>query len=218
MKKMFFMALMVFVGLQAQAQIVSSRSSMTTRQVIEEHKNYTGWSTFGLEYLPSKMVPDHGDSESYNGFAINYTQALSLTQSAPLFFEWGIGAQWSHWSDSEDRYEQSFNFVSMKVPFNLIYDYQLPNSSINIDPYVGLQLRGNVWGEGKEEYYDDSDTWDLFDDDEGECKRFQLGWQIGAKVRFNNSFFVGVAYGSDFSEFAEDTKISEFKLSLGLVF
>ena len=38
------------------------------------------------------------------------------------------------------------------------------------------------------------------------------------KVRFGDKFFLGVGYGSDFSEMAEDMKINETSLSLGFVF
>ena len=210
MKKMILLAAMAVLGLQAQAQIVSSRSAMTTRQVVEQ-KSYTGWSTFGLEYLPSNFKYD-GHSESFSGFAVNYTQAISITQSAPLFIVWGVGAQWSTWSEDDDK----INFVSMKVPINLVYDFQIPGTNINLDPYVGINLRGNVWGELKNDYYDD--TYNLFDSDEGDWNRFQIGGHLGVKARFNNSFFVGIGYGFDFNEIDEDTKINELSLSLGLAF
>lgn len=215
MKKVIILAAMAVLGLQAQAQIVSSRSSMTTRQVIEEPKTNKGWSTFGFEYNPSSFSFKH-DSESFTSLALTYTNANPLTQSIPLFLEWGIGGQYSFYS--EDDYK--INYVSLKVPINLIYDYEIPGTKINIDPFVGLKLRGNIWGEAKDDddyyYYDESIN--LFDSDEGDWKRFQIGWNIGVKARFNNSFFVGLSYGSDFSEMAEDMKINETSISLGFVF
>ena len=212
MKKVIVLAVVAMLGLQSQAQIVSSRSAMTTRQVINEPKAYRGWSTLGVEYLPSSWKVD-GHSTSFTGLALNYTQAISLTQSAPLFLEWGIGGQYSFKSEGDE----TLHYASVKIPINFIYDIEIPGANINIDPYVGLKLRGNVWGEDKYDdgYYDES--WDLFGD-EGGAKRFQVGWNIGVKARFNNKFFFGVAYGSDFNEFVDETKISEISLSLGLVF
>lgn len=211
MRKMILMATMALLGLNAQAQIVSSRSSMTTRQVIDEPKTYKGWNTFGIEYLPSNFSAD-GHSESFSGFAFNYSKAISLTQTAPLYLEWGLGAQYSSWSEDDEK----IHFASVKVPLNLVYDFEIPNTSINLDPYVGVRFRGNVWGELKDDYYDES--YDLFDSDEGDCKRFQLGMQFGVKARFNNSFFIGVGYGFDFNEFSDDVKINELSISLGLAF
>ena len=220
MKKLFILAMMAVVGAQAQAQIVSSRSSMTTREVIAEPVTYKGWSTFGVEYLPSTFSVKDDDSQSFTGLAVNYTNAISLTQSTPLFIEWGIGAQYS-FNSEEDRYEEvKVQFASVKIPVNLVYDFQIPGTNVNIDPYLGLKLRGNVWGESKYESkeYDYSKSFNLFDSDEGDCNRIQLGWNIGVKARFNKAFFVGIGYGSDFSEFAEDVKINEVSLSLGVVF
>jgi hypothetical protein len=214
MKKLIVMAVLAAMGLQAQAQIVSSRSSMVTREVIDRG----GWSTFGIEYLPSTFSPDGGSSESFTGLALNYTSAISLTQSIPLFLEWGIGGQWSFWSDESGKYEQKINFISAKIPLNLIYDYAIPNSTIHLDPFVGVKFRGNIWGQLKEEYKGESETYNLFDSDEGDWNRFQVGMQLGLKVRFDRSFFLGVGYGFDFSEIAKKTKINEFKIMAGLVF
>lgn len=207
MKKMFLLAFLAIMCVQVQAQIVTSRSSMITTTRTPQ----IGWSTFGLEYLPSTFKYDD-DSESFSGLALVYTRATSLSGTTPLFLEWGIGGQYSFYS----KHGVDINFASVKIPINLMYDFQIPNTSINIDPYIGLKCRGNVWGTVKSDY--DDEKYDLFDKDEGDCKRFQVGWNIGVKLRFNNSFFAGVSYGTDFNEFDEDTKINELSLSAGIVF
>ena len=217
MKKLIVLTVLAAMSLQTQAQIVSSRSSMVTREVIDRG----GWSTFGIEYLPSTFkFSGDADSESFTGLALNYTKAISITESMPFFFEWGLGLQYSFKSEKDKEYdaEAKMSFISAKVPLNLIYDIAVPNSTIHFDPFVGIQLRGNLWGEGKEEYRGESETIDLFDSDEGDCKRFQIGLQAGMKVRFDNKFFVGIGYGADFMEFAEKTKINELKIMAGLVF
>jgi len=210
MKKFLMLASMALMLVQANAQIVSSRSAMITKHVTDEPKSYNGWKTFGIEYLPSNWSGD-GDSESFTGLAINYTQAISLTQSIPLFLEWGLGAQYSSKSVDDNK----IHYASVKAPINLIYDFQIPNTNINIDPYVGIKLRGNVWGEYKDDYEDES--YNLFSDDL-DWKRFQIGGQLGVKARFNNKFFIGFGYGFDFNEIAEDTKVNELSISAGLVF
>lgn len=214
MKKLIVMAVLAAMGLQAQAQIVSSRSSMVTREVIDRG----GWSTFGVEYLPSQFSYDGDkDTESFTGLALNYTNAISVSQNMPFFIEWGIGGQYSFWSDSHGDYEQKINVISAKIPINLIYDIAMPNSPIHFDPFVGVKFRGNIWGQMKEEYRSESETYNLFDKDEGDWKRFQVGLQAGVKVRFDG-FFVGLGYGIDFNEIAKKTKINEWKIMAGLVF
>lgn len=227
MKKILFVAALAMLGLQSQAQLVTSTSSMKTTQVnvIETPKN--GWSTFGIEYLPSSLSPKHGDSQSFTGLALTWTKARSLTSSLPLFLEVGIGAQYSFYSETtgSGKYETETNWsmISAKIPVNIIYSYQIPNTSINIDPYIGLRFRGNIYGEVEQETNGNSDTYNLFDEDDmgsddRTYNRFQLGWQIGVKARLNNTIFVGIAYGSDFGDIVKDVTINETQLSIGFVF
>ena len=213
MKKLIVMAVLAAMGLQAQAQIVSSRSSMVTREVIDRG----GWSTFGVEYLPSQFSYDGDDTESFNGLALNYTNAISISQNMPFFIEWGIGGQYSFKSQDKHGVDYKMSMISAKIPVNLIYDIAMPNSSVHFDPFVGVKFRGNIWGQEKVESSGYSEKYDMFDSDEGDCKRFQVGLQAGVKVRFDG-FFVGVGYGIDFNEFAEDTKINEWKIMAGIVF
>lgn len=212
MKKILILAFVALSMVQANAQIVSSRSSMVTRHVTEEPKSYDGWKTFGIEYLPGSFSYD-GGSQSFTGLAINYTKAISITQSIPLFLEWGLGGQYSY--ESED--DETIHYASVKVPINLIYDFQIPNTNINLDPYVGLKFRGNVWGEYKYDDGYDDESYNHFGD-EFDWKRFQIGGQIGVKARFNNKFFLGIGYGFDFNEIAKDIKVNEISISAGIVF
>lgn len=214
MKKILFLAIIAMIGLQTQAQIVSSRSSMITREVIDRG----GWSTIGVEYLPSTFKLDgSSSSKSFTGLAINYTNAISLSQKIPFFLEWGIGGQYSFCNYDEKSHEYSIKVVSVKAPVNFIYDIALPNTNIHLDPFVGVKFRVNVWGEIKEEYRGKSETYNIFGD-KGTGKRFQAGLQLGLKARFNNKFFIGAGYGFDFNEVWEKCKIQEVKLMAGFVF
>ena len=247
MKKIVLLAIMAVMSLTSQAQIVSSRSSMVTRE--EAPKN--GWSTFGFEYIPGSLSADKGTgrkTQSLTGFGINWTKASSLTADLPLFLEIGFGGQYTSFKYdfkiSGYNFEQTGKMASVVVPLNLIYDYQIPNSNICIDPFIGIKARVNVWGEMtlKEDVpgYAVDEKYNIFDkDDMGDedyvFGRFQLGWQIGVKARFANSFFVGVSYGSDFSNivdksvlldedassgssYLEKVKYNATTLSLGFVF
>ena len=220
MKKFILFAAMALFTVAAQAQIVSSRSTGISKV---EAAPKAGWSTLGFEYLPSSFSPEKGSTESFTGLAITWTKASSLTSSIPLFLELGLGGQYSFNSESEGSTDITKSMVSVKIPVNFIYDYQIPETQIHLDPYLGLRFRFNAWGQIKYEYKGDSKTYHVFDtDDMGDSdntwNRFQVGWQIGLKARFNDMFFIGVAYGSDFSEIAKKVHINETQLSLGFVF
>ena len=172
-----------------------------------------------LEWNPSSFSPKHGDRESFTGLSLVYNNAQSLTSSVPLFLEWGIGAQYSFASDFMDMDDVSFSMLSAKAPFSLVYKFDIPNSSISLMPNAGLDFRVNLFAK----ISDDDDSINLFDkDDMGGSdytwNRFQIGWHIGLKARFGESFMLGAAYGADFSEIDEDVHVHTPSISLGFTF
>lgn len=237
MKKIFVFAIMAMFVTASQAQIVSSRSSrVTTTKTIG---NYEGWNTIYLQWNPSTFSPKHGDSESFTGFSAGFNHAFSVSQSVPLFVETGIAAQYSFWSKSDKIYaydsydvEYKINMLSAKVPLNLMYRWDIPNSSVAIVPNAGLDFRFNIIGKFKVEASNKGDTMSesisLFDDDEmkekgsfvgGEAwKRFQLGWHVGVNAIFAEKFLVGFSYGTDFMDIAKDMKVNTASVTLGYCF
>lgn len=142
-----------------------------------------------------------------------------------------MGLQYSFYSEdySDDDFDmtEKVAMFSIKVPVNLVYRYNLPNSNISLCPFAGVTLRYNLSGKLKYEFEDEEEDEDydfnLFDkDDMGSkdetWKRFQIGWQIGAKAIFNNKVSLAVSYGSDFSEIVKKTKVKTTTISLGFVF
>lgn len=89
---------------------------------------------------------------------------------------------------------------------NVTYKFDVAEG-IRIAPYAGITLQGNIIGEI------DGDDWF----DEYDAKRFTVGWQIGSNFEFGK-FFVGVGYGSAFTDIMEEGKQKTFNASLGLVF
>ncbi len=197
-----------------------------------------------------------------NGFTVGYNHAFGITPSVPLFVECGVGLTYAwanYWESTEvfddeygcgDEYSVTEKSISqhlmVNVPINLMYKFQLPNSSVTLEPYVGLNLRGHVLGRGKTKYtyeyccndmedaiedeiedIDEDDlTRDYFDKkDMGGKKnvatRFNVGWQIGANVDFGSAF-VGIAYGSDFNKFmkgeGDEWKYNALNVTVGVRF
>lgn len=126
----------------------------------------------------------------------------------------------SYYSDDYYYYDEGdikWNMFSIKVPVSLTYDIQV-SEGVSIAPYGGLTARFNLFGSKKN---GDSKSRDIFEKKVGKsyvAKRFQLGWQIGANVKFNHQWFLGVSYGTDFSEIAKKTKISTTSITAGLIF
>lgn len=241
--KTFAVAALLAVSATASAQFTNSSSASSSSSA-----NAEGWNTIWVEYNPSSFKYDvkGADNQSFNGFSFGYSRAFSLTPSTPLFLEAGFGVQYSFFSETEEGDDDGdwgydvktkFNMFSAKIPVNIMYNFQLPNSKISLIPYLGLGLRFNLSAKTKvtAEYWGDLPSYIDEDDEdnERECnmfdkedmdgsentwKRFQIGWQIGLKARFADKFLVGVSYGSDFSEIAKKTKIGGASITLGYTF
>ncbi|MBR5435263.1 MAG: outer membrane beta-barrel protein [Muribaculaceae bacterium] len=192
----------------------------TEPQTIVTYKTMpAGWSSLYLQWNPSTFVPKKGDDLSFTGLTFGYSKAVGISETTPLFIEFGAALQYSFKSESGRDWEEKFRMFSVKVSVNLVYDWQLPNSSVSIRPFAGLTLRGNISGKEIEEDDEYKSEYDLFDkkDMDGEpFKRLQIGWQIGANVAFNNKFYLGLSYGSDFSEICKNVKISTTSITVGM--
>lgn len=216
-------AIMVAVALTAStsafAQFTNAKSAASATS-----SDNNGWSTFYFEYSPSKLNydGDDSDSESFTGLSLGYNRAFSISNSAPLFIETGLGLQYSFFSRDVKSYysdeEIKFYWLSAKVPVELLYAWQIPNSAVELIPHAGINLRLNILG--KEKY--DGEDYDLFDKDDmggsdNTLNRFQIGWQIGVKARFNKRFMIGLSYGSD-SEISKKTTTSGLDITAGITF
>lgn len=249
--KLFAASALLAVGTTASAQFTnsSSVSSQPAKAGVEE------WSTFYVQWNPSTIAVDlkGADDCSFTGLSLGYSKAFGIARNTPLFIEAGIGLQYSFFTDDEaydyggeiSNYgarpsEDKYNMLSAKIPVNLTYSWQIPNSKVTVAPYAGLTMRFNIFGNKKtelevgkdydgdaekdyEEEYDVKLDKNLFDkDDMGDkdatWKRFQIGWQIGVNARFNNNLMLGVSYGSDFSELCKKTKINTTSVTLGYCF
>jgi hypothetical protein len=246
--KLFFTAALLAVSASGLAQSTSVGTTST--------EGTKGWNTLYVQYNPSSLVPEKGDSKSFTGFSIGYNRAFSVSHSTPLYLEAGIGVQYSYYSESETEsdlqsryistYEDKYSVLSAKIPVSIGYAFRIPNTSISINPYVGIDLRGNMYGKMKDEWteldsYNDktevtSESINLFskDDwrewygypDESEAKmeadasvwkRFQLGWHAGVNFKCDK-LLLGVSYGSDFSEIYKNCKIHTTSVTLGYCF
>lgn len=224
----------------------------------------------GMEDLLDDM---DSESNRLNGLSVGFNKAVPVIPSVPLFFEVGAGLTYALGKlyEEEDEYDcrsyyyEKFNssyyeiscggefsmtqkivsqHLMVNIPVNLMCKFQSSNSSITLEPYVGLNVKAHILGQLKykleydaccdeiedilEEVGEELEESDLnyFDKDDvgGKkyvAKRVNVGWQIGANVDFGKAF-VGVSYGSDFGEFMEvydeDWKFSATNITIGLRF
>lgn len=172
-----------------------------------------GWTGIWAEYNPIKFETD-GEDISLSGFSAGGSRAFCVGSS--LLIETGVGIQYASGSKSMDGMKVEIDLFSAKVPVNILLGFEVPNSSLSIYPFAGVVLRCNITGNltvNKQEV-------DVFDEDEmnDTWERFQAYWQIGAKARLGENFMVGVSFGKDLMEIAEECKMQTTSISVGYTF
>ena len=242
MKKIgFFLASVAFFvsGVAASAQFVnqggSGRSAAYSSAEVEAVFN-----TFDFTYSPLNLKAEgDGDSETeeMNALSLNWAQARALTTAYPVYLQYGVGLQYAWKTDSENEgdfsYKSTTSFLTAKIPVNLMYCFNVPQTNVALMPYVGLNLQGHILGQNNYKLtYDgesESEKMSFFSEDDmgedGAYNRIVLGWQIGAKVAFNK-YFVGIAYEGPvtnlfkYDDGDDDYKINfnQINISIGMKF
>ena len=190
---------MMAIATTASAQFVSggTRSSM-----VADTDNY---SRLELGYSPVTVL----EELDLTGLSLGWTKGISLTQGLPLFLEVGANVMYSF----GEKYDIETSLLSLNVPVTVAWKFS-PTESISLIPHAGLNLRGHILGTMS---YDGEDL-DLFDSDEGDGKRFNVGGTVGLAANFNK-FMVGLGYTFDFNEtWKEADKINYLTISIGLKF
>lgn len=235
--------------------------SIVTNVFAQTTSKSDGFNSLFIQWNPSTIKPSEGESTSFTGFSLGYNHDFNLVKDVPLFLEVGAALQYSYKSKDqtleEDKvkawglevndyrmWTEKISLLSVKVPINILYKHYFPNSNIAIAPYIGVSVRGNIFGRYKVDVNKDlkvkvermiasvttASGWtpfplekdfDLFSkSDMGEdnvWKRFQIGWQVGANVYFYK-FYAGVSYGNDFTEISNECKIRTISAMIGYVF
>lgn len=224
-----------FLSLCFAACATMASAQMESKSAYSIYETEDGWQGLRVSYKPIVMdVKESGDLD-LNGVSLDYVKAFRVGGNVPLFVEIGAGLQWASYFDKEIveesgieiTTEERFSVASINVPVNLAYQCFLSNK-VSLTPYVGLNIKGHVFGQSAvvamSEYAGETakvekemNLFDSEDMNENPCKRFAIGWHIGATVTFSR-FNLGVSYGTDFTEFNTDTKFMTTAVTLGVNF
>lgn len=166
MKKYLVFAIMAFIAVAAQAQIVSSRSSrVTTTKTISEHPK--GWNDIYVQYNMLKngvyddLSKDAKDAipSSINGITIGYNRAINIAPSIPLYLLVGGAFEYNFvsadYGDSEKDSYYSYSYsedykgraLSVKIPVSVTYHFDL-GEKFALEPYAGLNARFYISASG----------------------------------------------------------------------
>ena len=197
--------------------------------------------------LQNTIMDDYTRAVKMNAFSLSVSQARSILDTYPthpLYLQYGLNLQYTfHTNEDQDDvsyngtkysagYEILTSFFTMKVPVNLLYSFQIPQTSLSFMPYAGVHMLVHLSGRQKNTTWQstngkkDSTTKvkSMFKDEDmgnNPCNRFGLGWQVGAKVAYDRLLF-GLGYegyllnlqkGDDYK-----VRMPQANISLGIMF
>ena len=189
MKKLLFIVLVAMIGLQANAQLVRSRS-------YQAESGYTKWFIRGGLSL-NTFSGDFNDYVSV-GFKPGYEASVGFKhffKKSKLYMgaELGVGTRGfkadDKKADPDDYYKYSLNLTQLKLPVFVGINYALTEDfslDAHVGPFFSYDLAGkstkDIYYEG--EYEDDysSSTTDV-------TKKFDTGLAIGAGIQYDHVLF-----------------------------
>lgn len=215
MKKIFIMAAcLVAMATTASAQFMGGGSASSSSSSDGE-----GYTSIRLHYNNFEIEPKNGSYDAVPSFGISLVKGWAISQDMPLFLETGVGASYTTgelFKDKDLGLKWEYSAISAEIPVNIGYKFQI-NDEFAIMPFVGVSARYNITGKAEGKPYDEGGYNNENAKAEDDVKKFQFGWQIGARAMYNQ-FSVGVSYGADFNEIADDSKAKSLIISVGYNF
>lgn len=213
---------------------------------------YSGnvFNTLELSYSPvseKTLMEKYDQSLRMNAFSLAFSQARSILDSYPthpLYLQYGLNLQYAYHTNKDQDdvnyngtvYSAGFNvltsFFTAKIPVNLLYSFQIPETKLSFMPYVGLHMLAHIVGRQKDTEWTsingkkdtETEIKRLFKDEDmggDSLNRFALGWQVGAKLAYDKLLF-GLGYEGPMTNLqkSDDYKVrmSQVNISLGIIF
>ncbi len=214
--KLFLMSVLMLVSASSFAQFTQGNGKLSRNSENGWKSFYVQYNSIGTSYSFSddegmEDWKDSGLKNKLTGIAVGYNNASSLSQTIPLFLEYGGGIQYSWYYSSGEYYDcrdisVKISLLSIKAPISFIYRVDIPNSDLHIEPNVGFDFRVNIYGDLKYDYTlfgkHAKGSMNILDKDD--CNKspvsiFQVGWHIGLNLPFNR-YYIGLAYSKDISK------------------
>lgn len=151
--------------------------------------------------------------DEFLGGHLGYQRGINLTKDRiPLFLQVGAEAVYET-ADYQSNVlliiDGRYHFMNVSVPVNVSYRFGKENFSV--EPFLGMNFRGNIIGKLKFDYGREIDSFD------SGANRFQFG--LNAGIGFNiYKFYVGYKFTPDFTEYMSDSKSTYHHLSVGFNF
>ena len=205
------MAMAMLVCESASAQYYSRPSSSSSKT-----SHYSNNDETQLNIVEVQIALDHFGNDvksvGMQSLTYSYIHGFGLSSKAPMFLELGAGMEYA-WCDNKLGSMHNLAFV---IPVS--FSYEIPTAgTMAFVPYTGPFIRLNQTGDWDDDLingsiYKGSDI----TDDYGKFNRFQVGWQLGCRVRLTRSFHAGLAFKFDLSEWCGRMNGKRWNVGLGI--
>lgn len=226
--KLFVIAILLAITCSASAQFVNSKSTGVSQKESAYREPFASLNSdvdnYGLlTFSPVFSIPyiHNVSGDTFYGIGIGYLWGINITgHKLPLFVELGPDVNYMVRKDDAEYeyYDDSwYHLLSVNTPLNVAYKLKV-GDNITLAPFVGLTARINILAMS----VDDEETYNAFDD--GNAKRFQLGFNAGVGAYFNR-FYVGYRYNHDITALEKsdysstlDVTLDHHYITLGIKF
>ena len=184
--------------------VASLQSSMFAQSIADSYYRFYG----GPSYLFVEDVDGLADS----GINAGLLYGLNITAGKlPFFFQFG-GEFIYEGANNEDE-EIKERLMCLAVPLNL--SYKLGVRKFNVEPFIGANLRLNLYGHAEGTGHNVVDT-NYFDSRDINARRFMFGVNLGLNFNINDLSF-GLRLNPDLMDYSKEynSKFMHFFLTMG---
>lgn len=186
------------VSPSAMAQLTQGRDksynqNSTMDDIITEKKNVENYVRVAGSYQSIGTYIDGSSNHLYDGFGVQVTGGIPLSQKVPLYLE--IGGLVNAAFGTID--EINYSYASLQLPINVTYAFSL-SDAVKISPLAGIGAKAIIVGNAssESESYNLLSSYDVPDDILWSI--FHINWRVGVNLDIHN-FTLGFTYGSDFT-------------------
>ena len=214
MKKLrIFALLLLLCPLPLSAQFsLGAQDGMAAMSPSAEGLMKDHFFSVGLSYHPASFdMQEYGHISRFvlHGVSLTGTHLDRFFPSIPLWFEYGLGIQYSSYTEnvtsSEKPYSNRLSFWSMGIPINAIYALPTPAPGLSVQPFTGFEpyliLSMKQSGTGPDGEHYQQDFIESLKNSSWKVSRFNIDWHIGVRVAWKQ-FFLSGSYGVPLTRFA----------------
>ena len=217
MKKILTMVVALLVCMGAQAQIVSSRSSIVKT---EKQASNTQWFLRGGLNLMKMNAGDNMDALKSNiGYNVNVGFAKPMGSAGAYWgMDFGLTSRGYKIKDEGEKIKSIAHAVQVS-PFTFGWKFDVLDN-LTIDPHIGAFVSCDYTSKSK--YDGESWSWsDEADAMEVDYNRFDAGLNVGVGVwynRFNLDFSYQHGFIDVYSDMEDGFKSNNFMIRFGIAF